>query len=309
MSKTQWYVLGIGAIVIVIFSGVLVFTEKKPQGIACTEEAKICPDGSAVGRTGPKCEFTECSEIKNEKVGIIRVTTPIANALNSSGYEVTGEARGYWYFEASFPVEVHDTYGTLLGTAIAQAQTDWMTENFVPFKATITFSSPTTSNGKIVLEKDNPSGLPQHDDKLELPISFSKITSLKNIKLYYYDDSKDEDSAGNLLCSSKGLVEVLRAVPISMTPIQDALKILIKGELTTLERARGIETEFPLRGLSLTSASLNNGVLTLSWNDPENKTSGGSCRIGILLAQIEATAKQFPEVKSVKMLPVNTFQP
>ena len=26
----------------------------------CTMEAKICPDGSAVGRSGPKCEFTAC---------------------------------------------------------------------------------------------------------------------------------------------------------------------------------------------------------------------------------------------------------
>ena len=28
--------------------------------VACTEEAKICPDGSAVGRVGPHCEFSEC---------------------------------------------------------------------------------------------------------------------------------------------------------------------------------------------------------------------------------------------------------
>lgn len=28
--------------------------------VACTEEAKICPDGSSVGRTGPKCEFAAC---------------------------------------------------------------------------------------------------------------------------------------------------------------------------------------------------------------------------------------------------------
>ncbi|TSC75275.1 MAG: hypothetical protein G01um101430_482 [Parcubacteria group bacterium Gr01-1014_30] len=27
---------------------------------ACTQEAKICPDGTAVGRTGPNCEFAEC---------------------------------------------------------------------------------------------------------------------------------------------------------------------------------------------------------------------------------------------------------
>jgi hypothetical protein len=33
----------------------------KPQEpVACTQEAKVCPDGSAVGRTGPNCEFAEC---------------------------------------------------------------------------------------------------------------------------------------------------------------------------------------------------------------------------------------------------------
>ena len=28
--------------------------------IACSQEAKICPDGSAVGRQGPNCEFAAC---------------------------------------------------------------------------------------------------------------------------------------------------------------------------------------------------------------------------------------------------------
>lgn len=31
-----------------------------PQKKACTMEAKQCPDGSYVGRTGPNCEFTKC---------------------------------------------------------------------------------------------------------------------------------------------------------------------------------------------------------------------------------------------------------
>lgn len=31
-----------------------------PLPVACTMDAKICPDGSAVGRSGPKCEFTPC---------------------------------------------------------------------------------------------------------------------------------------------------------------------------------------------------------------------------------------------------------
>jgi len=35
---------------------------KKP--VACTEEAKLCPDGSAVGRTGPDCAFAACPQAK-----------------------------------------------------------------------------------------------------------------------------------------------------------------------------------------------------------------------------------------------------
>lgn len=32
---------------------------------ACTEEAKLCPDGSAVGRTGANCEFAPCPQISS----------------------------------------------------------------------------------------------------------------------------------------------------------------------------------------------------------------------------------------------------
>jgi hypothetical protein len=31
-----------------------------PDPVACTMDAKICPDGSAVGRQGPSCEFAPC---------------------------------------------------------------------------------------------------------------------------------------------------------------------------------------------------------------------------------------------------------
>ena len=31
-----------------------------PNNIVCTMEARICPDGSAVGRSGPNCEFAPC---------------------------------------------------------------------------------------------------------------------------------------------------------------------------------------------------------------------------------------------------------
>ena len=33
-----------------------------PQQIACTQEAKLCSDGSYVSRTGPNCEFSACPQ-------------------------------------------------------------------------------------------------------------------------------------------------------------------------------------------------------------------------------------------------------
>jgi hypothetical protein len=40
----------------------ITFVKSAKPPVACTEEAKLCPDGSAVGRTGPNCEFAPCSK-------------------------------------------------------------------------------------------------------------------------------------------------------------------------------------------------------------------------------------------------------
>lgn len=104
---------------------------------------------------------------------LIKLTSPKAGDTISSPLEITGEARGKWYFEASFPVELRDKDGNVLVSAAAQAQGDWMTDNFVPFKATLTFST-TASDGTLVLKKDNPSGLPQNEDQISIPVKFGK---------------------------------------------------------------------------------------------------------------------------------------
>jgi hypothetical protein len=104
---------------------------------------------------------------------MIRVTSPRKDQLVSSPLTVTGEARGSWYFEASFPVKLLDANGTVLGTAAAQAQGDWMTNDFVPFKATLSFTAPKTATGTLVLEKDNPSGLPENAASVSVAVRFS----------------------------------------------------------------------------------------------------------------------------------------
>lgn len=59
-----------------------------------------------------------------------------------------------------------------MGQVPAATSEDWMTEDFVPFSATLTFEEPTTETGKLILEKDNPSDLPENSDSLEIPLKF-----------------------------------------------------------------------------------------------------------------------------------------
>ncbi|MEK7632603.1 MAG: Gmad2 immunoglobulin-like domain-containing protein [Patescibacteria group bacterium] len=107
----------------------------------------------------------------------IVVTTPTSHATVTSPLLVTGSARGSWFFEASFPVSLVDSHGNMLGQGVAQAQGDWMTNDFVPFTATITFTADTKIIGDdatLVLKKDNPSGLPANDDELRVSVILGK---------------------------------------------------------------------------------------------------------------------------------------
>lgn len=51
------YILWVSFATVLNFS---LWQQNKTQNIACTMEAKLCSDGSAVGRTGPNCEFAKC---------------------------------------------------------------------------------------------------------------------------------------------------------------------------------------------------------------------------------------------------------
>jgi hypothetical protein len=100
------------------------------------------------------------------------VVAPERNALITSPLILTGSARGPWYFEASFPVRLFDAQGNEVAVVPAQAEGEWMTEEFVPFAATLTFVAPTSDTGTLVFQRDNPSGLPENDDSFSLPVRF-----------------------------------------------------------------------------------------------------------------------------------------
>lgn len=109
------------------------------------------------------------------KSNLISLASPAPLAEISSPVHISGEARGPWYFEASFPVFLADWDGKIIAQGVATAEGNWMTTEFVPFTATLTYNSADISGqysnkGTLILKKDNPSGLPEHDDALEVPV-------------------------------------------------------------------------------------------------------------------------------------------
>lgn len=96
----------------------------------------------------------------------------MANALVTSPLVVTGTAPGTWFFEASLPVSLVDETGKEFARAPAQAQSDWMVITPVEFRASLTFSAPVSSTGYLVVENDNPSGLPQNKKSFQVKVRF-----------------------------------------------------------------------------------------------------------------------------------------
>ena len=113
----------------------------------------------------------------------VNVFTPFPGATVPKTFSVTGEARGPWYFEALFLVQVRDKNDNVVASGPARAQSDWMTDKFVPFRVTLTIGKTTVEEAltnvkyndyagpaTIVLLKNNPSGLPENDDSVSMPI-------------------------------------------------------------------------------------------------------------------------------------------
>jgi hypothetical protein len=66
LTSSPAFIFGV-VILVFIVGGILYIYNPTPTevgdtsgGVVCTMEAKLCPDGSYVGRSGPNCEFAPC---------------------------------------------------------------------------------------------------------------------------------------------------------------------------------------------------------------------------------------------------------
>lgn len=89
MKKNITIIFAVIVVILLATTGGLYFYHQKPgnQRQACTLEAKICPDGTAVGRSGPNCGFAACPVASGATKacvdsGGVASTTSCCNSIN-----------------------------------------------------------------------------------------------------------------------------------------------------------------------------------------------------------------------------------
>ena len=180
MIKTLIIVSAVVVIGIIVLVGTFPGSKQVVVAPTISTYEECLAVGNAILESYPEqCRTTDgrtfVRDIGNEldKQSLILASYPRPGDAVGSPLSITGTARGYWFFEATFPVKMLDKSGAVIGSYYAQAQGEWMTEDFVPFTSTLTFQAVSGEKGTLILQKDNPSGLPENDDELRIPIIFN----------------------------------------------------------------------------------------------------------------------------------------
>ena len=98
------------------------------------------------------------------------VSSPQPHTSVGATFVVTGKAPGNWFSEATFPIQVKDKDGNVIARTHASAQGEWMTTNLVTFTSTVNIDGTYKGPATLALLRDNPSGLPENDDAVEVSI-------------------------------------------------------------------------------------------------------------------------------------------
>ena len=149
----------LGLVVIILIVGSLIIFAPM------VSKAPTAPSQTASSSTQTSAEPASLPDL-------LTVIEPLPGEKVASPLTISGRARGTWYFEATAPVELRDASGTVIAHGTIRAQGDWMTTDFVPFTATLTFTAPVTSTGTLILKNDNPSGDPARQKELDIPVEF-----------------------------------------------------------------------------------------------------------------------------------------
>src|SRR3989338_5413775 len=246
------------------------------------EDAWLCQNGEWIKHGQPSAPRPTSGCVDLKQPDEVIVTMPKLNQVVNNPLIVEGQARGNWFFEASFPIELVDDQGNILGQSYVQAQSDWMTENFVLFKGEINYQAATATVGKLIFKNDNPSGLPENDKKIEIPVLISP-SQIMSVKAFFSNNNLDKD----ITCLKVFPVE--RQVAKTTAVARAALEELLKGP-SEQESAQDFYTSIN-SGVLIQGLTIADGTAKVDFNETMEKDMGGSCRVSAIRAQIIETLK------------------
>jgi len=212
------------------------------------------------------------------------------NQVITSPLQIDGKVRGFWFFEASFPVKLVDENNNVLATGIAQAKGEWMTSDFVDFETEIEFVSKDGGKGFLVFNRDNPSGLPENDEEFRVPVIIESMETI-TIKVFFNNNQMDPEASCNKVFPVERIIKKTEAVG------RAAIEELLKGPKET-EQTQGFFTSIN-SGVKIQNLTIENGVAEIDFNEQLQFQVGGSCKVSAIRTEIIETLKQFESVKSV----------
>ncbi|MBN2588985.1 MAG: GerMN domain-containing protein [Sedimentisphaerales bacterium] len=218
---------------------------------------------------------------------LIIVTSPLPYQKIPSPYIIEGKARGFWFFEADFPVMLANSDGKIIASGNAKAKSNWMTEDFVQFIATLEFSSGYERSGVVILCNNNPSGLVENNREVRIPIFFDMI----EIQVFFGNHKLDTDPLLDEVYATTRVIQKTQATA------RAALEELLKGP-TEQEKEAGFYTRINT-GVRVQKLSIINGVARVDFSSQLEFQVAGSSRIASIYEQIEQTLKQFSTVREV----------
>jgi len=221
----------------------------------------------------------------------IKIERPQAEAVVKNFSEISGKAKGAWYFEGSFPVKIFDAKGIEIGGGLATARGDWMTEEYVDFSGTVEFAEPETETGVMEFRRDNSSGLPEYDKKAKVPIKFEKPKTMA-VRVYFGNKIKNPTVEDCTLA-----YQLERKVEPTLSIAKAAINELLKGP-TPAEIKDGYYSNIN-SGVTLQSIKIEDGVAYVDFDKKIEEAVGGACRTAAIRSEITNTLKQFYSVKNV----------
>jgi hypothetical protein len=254
----------------------------------------------------------------------IVISSPLAGEEISSPVAIEGRAKGFWFFEASFPVKLVDANGSLIVQGIANAQGNWMTTDFVPFKTQLKFDAAKHKSGFLIFQKDNPSGLAEYDYSIRIPVTFhlqspppvpkqQSEPNQQNVKSLQIDQNQPSqqnqqnqtimvkvffnNSRFDPNFSTGRVYPVERVLPWTQAVARAALEELLKGP-SDKEKSEDYFTCIN-REVKINRLLVEDGVARVDFDGQIESQLGGSARVSAIRAQITETLKQFPTVKEV----------